>query len=114
MTYRERLHQPIELARETRWALTILPGPRRILPEVEHAVRFSYNRNAWVTFDDNTLRARFAVANVLAWPLGFYLLDRWLDHFVYRIDLHVGYFLLATQACRPSVLPRIDWLTKLN
>lgn len=62
---------------------------------MEHAVRFSYNRNAWVTFDDNTLRTRFAVANVLAWPLGFYLLDRWLDHFVYHIDLHVGYFLLA-------------------
>jgi putative ABC transport system permease protein len=34
-------------------------------------------------------------ANLLAWPLGFYLLQQWLDQFVYRIDLHAGYFAFA-------------------
>ena len=34
-------------------------------------------------------------ANLIAWPVGFYFLQDWLDQFVYRIDLHLGYFLLA-------------------
>ena len=35
------------------------------------------------------------VANIIAWPLGFYLLQDWLNQFVYRIDLHVSYFMIA-------------------
>ena len=35
------------------------------------------------------------LANALAWPIGFYFLSSWLSQFQYRIDLHIGYFLLA-------------------
>ena len=32
---------------------------------------------------------------LVAWPIGFYLLREWLNQFVYRIDLHMGYFILS-------------------
>ncbi len=34
-------------------------------------------------------------ANLIAWPVGLYLLTEWLNRFAYRIDLHIGYFVLA-------------------
>ena len=34
-------------------------------------------------------------ANLVAWPIGFFLLSEWLNQFVYRIDLHLGYFALS-------------------
>ncbi len=36
------------------------------------------------------------IANLIAWPAAFWLMDRWLDRFAYRIDLHAGYFLGAS------------------
>lgn len=35
------------------------------------------------------------VANLIAWPAAWYLLQRWLEAYAYRIDLSPGYFLLA-------------------
>ncbi|HEY4613125.1 MAG TPA: FtsX-like permease family protein, partial [Bacteroidota bacterium] len=35
------------------------------------------------------------IANLVAWPLGYYLMDSWLENFAYRIDLGIGVFLLA-------------------
>ncbi len=34
-------------------------------------------------------------SNVIAWPIGFYLMSSWLERFAYRIDLHVGFFAIA-------------------
>ncbi len=34
-------------------------------------------------------------ANLLAWPLAWYVMSRWLDNFAYSIDLGVGPFILA-------------------
>jgi putative ABC transport system permease protein len=34
-------------------------------------------------------------ANVLAWPLAYYAMSRWLRSFAYRIDVQVWGFLLA-------------------
>jgi putative ABC transport system permease protein len=35
------------------------------------------------------------IANVIAWPVAWYLMDKWLDNFAYRIDINVGMYLLA-------------------
>ena len=35
------------------------------------------------------------VANLIAWPVGIYLLVEWLNQYAYRIDLHPGYFVLS-------------------
>ncbi|GAI83565.1 unnamed protein product, partial [marine sediment metagenome] len=34
-------------------------------------------------------------ANVIAWPVAWYAMSRWLENFAYRIDLGVGPFILA-------------------
>jgi putative ABC transport system permease protein len=36
------------------------------------------------------------IANVLAWPLAFWLTKSWLDNFVYRIPLGISFFLIGT------------------
>jgi putative ABC transport system permease protein len=35
------------------------------------------------------------LSNLIAWPLTWYFMSRWLDNFVYRIDLNVWYFATA-------------------
>ncbi|MFA9455107.1 MAG: cell division protein FtsX, partial [Candidatus Aminicenantaceae bacterium] len=39
-----------------------------------------------------------ALANVIAWPAAYFLMRRWLQDFVYRIDLGVDVFLLSMAA----------------
>ena len=34
-------------------------------------------------------------ANLIAWPTAWYAMDQWLLKYAYKIDIHVGYFLLA-------------------
>lgn len=36
------------------------------------------------------------IANLIAWPLAWYLLKDWLDGFVYRIELSPMFFLTAS------------------
>ncbi len=39
------------------------------------------------------------VANLIAWPLAWYFMNKWLDSFAYHIDMNVAiYFLAATMA----------------
>jgi putative ABC transport system permease protein len=38
------------------------------------------------------------IANVIAWPLAYFLMRRWLDNFAYRIDLNVVVFVGAAAA----------------
>jgi putative ABC transport system permease protein len=35
------------------------------------------------------------LANIIAWPIGYYIMKTWLQNFAYRIDLSIGYFLLS-------------------
>jgi putative ABC transport system permease protein len=35
------------------------------------------------------------IANLIAWPVAWYFMDKWLDTFAYRVNLNVGVFLLA-------------------
>jgi putative ABC transport system permease protein len=45
------------------------------------------------------LSRRFAwwliAANIIAWPVGWYVLHRWLERFAYRSDLSIGIFLAS-------------------
>jgi putative ABC transport system permease protein len=35
------------------------------------------------------------IANVIAWPVAYYLMNRWLQNFVYRADISYWVFILA-------------------
>ena len=35
------------------------------------------------------------LANIIAWPIGYFIMKNWLQNFAYHIDLKVGYFLLS-------------------
>jgi putative ABC transport system permease protein len=35
------------------------------------------------------------IANIIAWPVAWYLMNRWLENFAYRIELTLWIFLLA-------------------
>jgi putative ABC transport system permease protein len=35
------------------------------------------------------------LANILAWPLAFYVMNNWLDNFAYRIGLKLWVFFVA-------------------
>jgi putative ABC transport system permease protein len=36
-----------------------------------------------------------AVANLIAWPLAYYAMKRWIQNFAYRIEIEIWIFLLA-------------------
>jgi putative ABC transport system permease protein len=38
------------------------------------------------------------IANVIAWPIAWYLMDQWLDTFAYRIGVNAGLYLLSAFA----------------
>jgi putative ABC transport system permease protein len=63
------------------------------------------------------------VANVIAWPIAYFALNRWLQNFAYRIDLSWWLFLLSgglavlialltvsTQAIRAALANPVDSL----
>jgi putative ABC transport system permease protein len=35
------------------------------------------------------------IANLIAWPIAYYTMNRWLENFFYRIDIGISTFLLA-------------------
>jgi len=37
----------------------------------------------------------FLIANLVAWPVAYFAMRRWLDNFAYRIELDFGAFILA-------------------
>ncbi|MDL5047991.1 ABC transporter permease [Oscillatoria amoena NRMC-F 0135] len=36
------------------------------------------------------------LANLVAWPIAWYAMNKWLEGFAYRIDMNIGIFILAT------------------
>jgi putative ABC transport system permease protein len=51
------------------------------------------------------------LANLIAWPAGYFLMRRWLQDFVYRIDLDFGIFLLSMLAALCIALLTISYQT---
>ncbi len=35
------------------------------------------------------------LANIIAWPIGYFIMKSWLQNFAYHIDIRIGYFLLS-------------------
>jgi putative ABC transport system permease protein len=35
------------------------------------------------------------IANIIAWPVAYYIMHRWLENFVYRIEIGMASFVLA-------------------
>ena len=35
------------------------------------------------------------MANIIAWPLAYFAMNRWLQNFAYRINIGIGTFILA-------------------
>ncbi|MBD3375150.1 FtsX-like permease family protein [candidate division KSB1 bacterium] len=50
-----------------------------------------------------------ALANLIAWPLAFYALQTWLNHFAYRIELTIWPFLLSGLAALVIALLTVCW-----
>jgi putative ABC transport system permease protein len=50
-------------------------------------------------------------ANLIAWPVSFYLMSKWLGGFKYRIELSDPRFLLAIFGGAALLALTIAWLT---
>jgi putative ABC transport system permease protein len=48
-------------------------------------------------------------ANVFAWPTAYYLMNRWLNNFAYRIDIGLGLFVLSAGAALGIALLAVSW-----
>lgn len=35
------------------------------------------------------------IANIIAWPIAYYFMNKWLQNYAYKIDMHLGYFASA-------------------
>jgi putative ABC transport system permease protein len=51
------------------------------------------------------------IANVIAWPLAFYLMNRWLQDFVYRINIRPWIFVLSSILSLTGALFVAGWKT---
>jgi putative ABC transport system permease protein len=36
-----------------------------------------------------------AISNIISWPVAYYLAEKWLNNFSYRIDISIGIFLFS-------------------
>ncbi len=51
------------------------------------------------------------IANVIAWPVAWYAMRRWLEDFAYRIELGLGVFILAGLMALVIALVTVSWQT---
>ena len=49
------------------------------------------------------------LANLIAWPVAFYVMNKWLQNFAYRINLTIWPFLLAGLAALVIALLTVSW-----
>ena len=61
-------------------------GVRRVLGASSGAI---------VTLLSREFLAAVAIANILAWPLAYFIMNQWLQDFVYRVAIDPGIFLLS-------------------
>ena len=53
--------------------------------------------------------AAILLANLIAWPVAYYLMQKWLDNFAYRIDLGIGLFILSALLALAVALVTVGW-----
>jgi putative ABC transport system permease protein len=53
--------------------------------------------------------AAIALANLIAWPVAYYLMKKWLANFAYRIDLGIGIFALSALLALGVALLTVGW-----
>ncbi len=58
-----------------------------------------------------TLIRWIILANLIAWPVAWYVLTKWLQNFAYRIDISVWTFLLAASLALIIALLTVSWQT---
>jgi len=77
-------------------------GIRKVLGSTVSGVVVLLSRSftGWVLF-----------ANLIAWPIAYYAMNRWLQNFAYRIDLTIWPFLLAGVAALAIALLTVSWQT---
>jgi putative ABC transport system permease protein len=51
------------------------------------------------------------VANLVAWPLAYFLMHRWLQNFAYRIDIRFWIFMLSASSAFGIALLTISFQT---
>jgi ABC-type antimicrobial peptide transport system permease subunit len=51
------------------------------------------------------------VANLIAWPLAWYVMNKWLQNFAYKIQINLAYFLLAGIATCAIALVTVSFQT---
>jgi len=49
------------------------------------------------------------LANLIAWPVAYYWMNRWLENFVYRIDMGIATFLLSALIALTIALLTVCW-----
>ena len=53
--------------------------------------------------------AAIVLSNLIAWPVAYYLMKKWLDNFAYRIDLGIGIFALSALLALGVALLTVGW-----
>ena len=53
--------------------------------------------------------AAILLANLIAWPVAYYLMKKWLANFAYRIDLGIGLFVLSALLALGVALITVGW-----
>ncbi len=53
--------------------------------------------------------AAILLANLIAWPVAYYLMKKWLHNFAYRIELGVGIFALSALLALGVALITVSW-----
>ncbi len=53
--------------------------------------------------------AAILLANLIAWPVAYYLMNKWLANFAYRIDLGMGIFVLSALLALAVALITVGW-----
>ena len=53
--------------------------------------------------------AAIILANLIVWPVAYYLMKKWLANFAYRIDLGIGLFVLSALLALTVALITVGW-----
>ncbi len=55
------------------------------------------------------LTKKVIISNLIAWPVAWYFMNRWLENFVYRTEPGAGEFLLAALTAQVIALATVSW-----
>ena len=52
-----------------------------------------------------------AIANIIAWPIAYFIMQRWLQNFEYRVNINPFLFLLTGLATLAITVLTVSWQT---